>query len=911
MKRSLILFMLLVGYLVALSQIAAIRPPVTEQEAFELICQKMDIENFDVYLKNDNNQDLWTNFIDVEPTKGWEHNCLLIRIPKHKTFVNETVDYYDCKELSLFPDGDFKPRSLTKNASDDFIHQSTVNNGNLNNSQLNASSRTWAIIISGGIEPRYNHARYWNDCSYIYKTLTRRYGIPKENIYPIMANGLTDELTVKYVDRFSGTETYKVQNPDLDNDGQADIKYSATIGNVKSVLDELLSKMHEDDQLLFYVIDHGGRDKASGSSYVCLWNHENLYDYVLADWLRPFAEKYITINAVLGQCYSGGFVDDLNLNGCVVSTACKDTESSWACRDKPYDEFVYHWTSAINGADVYGNPVNADYDKDGYVSMMESFNYARSADRFAAGIDVEKETPQYHSYPETFGSQLAVDYLPQGVDLYIKDNPGDVGNEPNLTSDITWDSPDIWVRNSFEDTIEEHENPIYSDTHLSAGVFVRIHNRGAKDYILQSGTGAKTKYVHLYWAKASTGLTKETWMSHEEYNHIATGGPIMERVYIPTIPAGGNTKVRFTWGLNPQLFAPTGPDNLEEHHFCLLAKVLDKSVPEEYSDPSVVFDIINNRTMAQKNLTILDSIGKQFQVFVRNTKRLNKLYSLEIRDRYDPWAYKALPLFNAAKVQLTMEQKVYDAWVRGGSQLDGIAMPTSSNPKSFLFTSTSNKIKSISFYDSEFDKVNIKIVPNSNRVPDGRTFIFDLIQKDNNGNIIGGESFKWTEPDYSTPIVIDPIFKPGTDGITLKAQIPESYTNIQWSNAAGNVIGTNKCIDIESSDANGQYLVSAINEEGCLVKGSFDFNYEFGIKSFTISPDGESLNVYFRTEVNKENDSLLLACISQPVSSPKVIEVFDKASSVSIDISNLSTGTYSLTLLHKGKPIGAIKFNRK
>ena len=106
-------------------------------------------------------------------------------------------------------------------------------------------------------------------------------------------------------------------------------------------------------------------------------------------------------------------------------------------------------------------------------------------------------------------------------------------------------------------------------------------------------------------------------------------------------------------------------------------------------------------------------------------------------------------------------------------------------------------------------------------------------------------------------------------------------------------------------------MVSAINEEGCLVKGSFDFNYEFGIKSFTISPDGESLNVYFRTEVNKENDSLLLACISQPVSSPKVIEVFDKASSVSIDISNLSTGTYSLTLLHKGKPIGAIKFNRK
>ena len=57
------------------------------------------------------------------------------------------------------------------------------------------------------------------------------------------------------------------------------------------------------------------------------------------------------------------------------------------------------------------------------------------------------ENPQYKSNPISVGEDLAFNNLPEAVDLYIRDNDEDTGKEPNLTTEIFWNSPDIWVRN--------------------------------------------------------------------------------------------------------------------------------------------------------------------------------------------------------------------------------------------------------------------------------------------------------------------------------------------------------------------------------------------------------------------------------------------------------------------------------
>src|SRR5690606_15477653 len=44
------------------------------------------------------------------------------------------------------------------------------------------------------------------------------------------------------------------------------------------------------------------------------------------------------------------------------------------------------------------------------------------------------------------------------TDLYIKDSIDDLGIEPNITSTIFWNSPDIWVRHTDDDQLE-NQNP--------------------------------------------------------------------------------------------------------------------------------------------------------------------------------------------------------------------------------------------------------------------------------------------------------------------------------------------------------------------------------------------------------------------------------------------------------------------
>ena len=65
--------------------------------------------------------------------------------------------------------------------------------------------------------------------------------------------------------------------------------------------------------------------------------------------------------------------------------------------DIPYDEFVYQWTCAVNGATHTGSPVQADKDNNGRVTMEEAFDYALEHDRR------KNEHPVYNSTPLSVG----------------------------------------------------------------------------------------------------------------------------------------------------------------------------------------------------------------------------------------------------------------------------------------------------------------------------------------------------------------------------------------------------------------------------------------------------------------------------------------------------------------------------
>ena len=433
---------------------------VTQADALDYAKQLFKDVDADYFAIENGTSKAWKIFVDPEPMRGWEHDCYLISVDKQAPLFPKVLTV-SIDSLRTPPSGNYIPVSVKNRYGDKSSSKPAVRKQTLTNDASIAAQRTYAIILNGGISLLSNHERYWNDCSFIYQTLVNRYGVPKDNIYPLMSDGTNPDFDIRCT-----AGGYMTQSLDLDFDGENEIKLAATKANVRSTLSSLASKMEKDDHLFIYVIDHGGTNDYNTNSYICLWGNESLYDYELAEMLTPFTSKLVNVNVVLGQCFSGGFIDNLTKTGCVVAAASKGSESSWACSKIPYDEFVYRWTCAVNGADHLGQAIKADTDNNGRVTMDEAFLYAKRH-------DIKDEHPQYVSTPRSVGEDLAFNHLAPSIDLYLKDNPEDTGKEPNMTTDKFWISPSIWIRNK-ADGIYEHENPYYSEDHPAATIYVRV-----------------------------------------------------------------------------------------------------------------------------------------------------------------------------------------------------------------------------------------------------------------------------------------------------------------------------------------------------------------------------------------------------------------------------------------------------
>lgn len=253
------------------------------------------------------------------------------------------------------------------------------------------SSHLYAVLVNGGRNRLTNHERYWNDCALLYRTLRQSFHIPKRNITVLMSDGGDPAEDMLRAD----ARGFASSSPDLDGDGQPDIDYAATELAFGNVLIKLSKTLTINDHLFLFIVDHGGSTDKEKDSFIWLWNDQQMQDYSLGMLLGLF--DIGSTNILMGQCYAGGFIDNILYNRTIITTACSGSEQSWMSPDKPYDEFVYHWICAVNGADEHGNAVNADTNGDGQVSMAEAFEYAKSHDRV-------NETPQYLSQPEELGT---------------------------------------------------------------------------------------------------------------------------------------------------------------------------------------------------------------------------------------------------------------------------------------------------------------------------------------------------------------------------------------------------------------------------------------------------------------------------------------------------------------------------
>ncbi len=345
----------------------------------------------------------WFFFIDLVPPANWEHPCKYV-------FVDAATGDIEAYDEMVPPRWQMEMQEITDGRDNPLPGESEKALARfdrilkkLPKPPRQDRGRAFALIISGGASQGNNHIRYWNDCSFIYKALVNYYGYPDENIYVCISDGLDPAP-----DRSDGTNS----PPDLDDDGDDDIQYPATREYIDLVFNELQSILTPADQLFIFTTDHGGQE-SGWDCYLNLWNWETLRDDELAAYVDALPCE--TLICTFEQCFSGGMIDDLEADGRVIATAARYDEYSWAMGpDYIYDAFVYFWTCAVGWSDPDGNPVNADTNGDGLISMREAFVYAETHDQ-------ESEHPQYSSTPSDLGDALTLFGNLQGVYLAVDD----------------------------------------------------------------------------------------------------------------------------------------------------------------------------------------------------------------------------------------------------------------------------------------------------------------------------------------------------------------------------------------------------------------------------------------------------------------------------------------------------------
>lgn len=392
-------------------------------------------------------------------------------------------------------------------------------------------------------------------------------------------------------------------------------------------------------------------------------------------------------------------------------------------------------------------------------------------------------------------------------------------------------------------------------------------------------------------------------MGQEVYtNGEVTGGPILPPAVIPEIPAGEFRDVKLTWALPSDLLGTSSDNGTEKHHFCLLAQISNTHL-EPWFDGTFSYSTKNSNNDAQKNVSIISQkeLNSGTSVFVRNIYDINKKYTLELIPR----TTSDETIYSYATIEMELSQPIYTAWEQGGSQSNNVFRAPSVSPRKVQFLSKESRLESILLKGKEFDKVTLRF--DFKKAPTiSKNYTLDLIQRDEDGNIIGGETFivKSPLPTY-TPITIvpSPIIN---NGLTLSTDAGES-AQIRWENMDGVTISNESTLTLNSiAKGSNTYYAYSINEDGELAMGSITLDSSTGISNVMVENDILTINLLGSAPAN--STIAISSVINGELISSNEVVLGDKR--CTIDVSTLQKGVYVVSYILDGEIVNSVKFTK-
>lgn len=332
----------------------------------------------------------WLIFVDLHPYAFWAHDCI-------SYYVNVSTGEVVSSNNRFPPSIPMDTLQCINPISSSY--QLNVSSNRRDESQARTSVpkdyTKWAVIMGGGFSGHIsaNNPSIWTECSEIYRMLCDKYSYPQSQVKILFTNNNL------------GTDFNLNGLPD---DGVIDF----TKSKVSSVFDTLCTQMALGDTLSVFVMTHG-ETVGNDESVIVLWDGTYYYDYEFATQINRIPVG-IPINVIMGQCYSGGFIGNLNQRCSYIATACAGNEVSWEATNIGRSEFYRHWLTAMNWFNAKTTNQSIDADNNKIITFSEAFIYADSEDVKDNDTPLEIETRMEASnplyYAETVGLSTDLSY---------------------------------------------------------------------------------------------------------------------------------------------------------------------------------------------------------------------------------------------------------------------------------------------------------------------------------------------------------------------------------------------------------------------------------------------------------------------------------------------------------------------
>lgn len=405
----------------------------------------------------------WVFFIDDIPNANWNHDCRYV-------FVDcETGNYEVLNETE--PKLYFKSvlEKVKIGINTDIIVTNAYQQRNV--TRRNSNDHLYALLLSGVTE-----RRHFYDLSAIYQTLTDVYGFKEENIYALSHNG-----------QVSQDVQYGNPSLDLNHDGVNDIDDSADYQTIQNTISTIGANMSEDDVFFLFVTDHGGRDVAPPyECYINLFrenNSPNLHASQLAIMLDSIP-NYAQMIIVMGQCFSGGFINSLEGDRRSIYTATDGNSVSYYTDDDSlisygFDEFLFYWTASANG--YYPQLIPHD---NGYIVGFSNFAVgSHPALAYDFNPDTYGNEDSFVQLGEIFNYANLMDvYSNESLSGYVSN----VSEDPMSSSSTAFPQDDLLRLYGYEGNAQY--SPIISGNILTSGTGVNFENYMSTNLEIATGS---------------------------------------------------------------------------------------------------------------------------------------------------------------------------------------------------------------------------------------------------------------------------------------------------------------------------------------------------------------------------------------------------------------------------------------